>query len=324
MSAPAEFNPVLVTGSSGFVGACVVEGLLHHGHTVHVLLRDPVRAWRLTPWWRQVHVHKADLTDANSTRRVVEQVRPKVVLHLATHGAYERQADARAILQTNILGTYNLLEASAEQGVSLFVNTGSSSEYGFQTEPMRETDRLDPNSYYAIAKAAQTHLCGLLNRRTPLATVVFRLFSIYGPWEEPTRLMPTLMRRARAGLPLEMVGPEIARDFVYVDDVVRALLDFPRLVQLRGEVFNLGSGQQTTLREVVATVIDLLGSRSEVRWGAMTARQWDTDRWSADPSKTARLLGWSAQYSLREGLQRMAAWMAQVGDDYSARSFQAA
>src|SRR5947199_6253276 len=110
MSDGADFDPVLVTGGSGFVGACVVQALVQRGHTVHVLLRDPARAWRLASVWRRLQVHRADLADAAATRNAVQAARPKVVLHLATHGAYERQADARTILQTNILGTYNLLE----------------------------------------------------------------------------------------------------------------------------------------------------------------------------------------------------------------------
>ena len=320
MMPTAEFDPVLITGASGFVGACAARALLRAGHAVHVLLRNPASAWRLAGV-PQLRVHRADLIDADDTRAVVQAVRPKVVLHLATHGAYERQADARAILQTNILGTHNLLEAAAAEGVRLFISTGSSSEYGFKTEPMCETDRLEPNSFYAVAKAAQTHLCGLFNRRTPLAAVVFRLFSVYGPWEEPTRLMPTLIRRARAGLPLEMVAPETARDFVYVEDVLRALTAFRVLVSLGGEVINLGSGCQTTLREVVATVLRITVSRSEVRWGAMQARHWDTDRWSADPGKAERLLGWKAEHTLPQGLRRMATWMSEIGDDYGPNRF---
>jgi nucleoside-diphosphate-sugar epimerase len=298
--------------------------LLRRGHAVHVLLRDPARAWRLASVRHRLHVHRGDLLDAAGTRAVVQTVRPQVVLHLAAHGAYEKQSDARAILQTNILGTYNLLEAAADHGVELFVSTGSSSEYGFKAEPMCETDRVEPNSFYAVAKAAQTHLCSLLSRRAAMATVTFRLFSVYGPWEEPTRLVPTLIRRARAGLPLEMVAPETARDFVYVEDVLRALLDFAPLAGLRGEVINLGSARQTTLREFVAAVTALFGGRSEVRWGAMAPRHWDTERWSADASKAARLLGWAPRWGLPQGLRQMADWMRTVGDDYGPRELRKA
>jgi nucleoside-diphosphate-sugar epimerase len=314
MSGSAGFDPVLVTGGSGFVGACAVRELLSRGHEVHVLLRAQSDPWRLGSVLGQLRVHRGDVTDAAAVRAVLYGVRPRAVLHLATHGAYEKQADARAILRTNVLGTYNLLEASAEAGVAAFVNTGSSSEYGFKSEPMRETDRLEPNSFYAVGKAAQTHLCRLLATRSAMGIAVFRLFSVYGPWEEPSRLMPTLIRRARAGLPLEMVSPRTVRDFVYVADVLDALLNLSAVSQMRGPVINLGSGVETSMREVVDTVLDLLGSRSEVRWGAMAARQWDSTRWAADAAKAKALLGWQPRHTLRQGLARLAEWMEATGD----------
>ena len=160
------FDPVLVTGALGFVGACVVRELVARRQEVHLLLRRDSQTWRLDDVRDQVTAHRASLVDAEATRAVVLDVRPRAVLHLATHGAYESQADARVILQTNILGTYNLLAASAESGVKVFVNAGSSSEYGFKAQPMKETDRLEPNSFYAVSKAAQTHLCSLLAGQT--------------------------------------------------------------------------------------------------------------------------------------------------------------
>jgi nucleoside-diphosphate-sugar epimerase len=312
-----EFETVLVTGASGFVGANVVRELLAQRRRVHVILRSPQLPWRLADVGaRLLTVHQADLTDAAAVRRALRAACPDVVLHLATHGAYESQADGRAILQTNVLGSYNLLQACAENGVRLFVNAGSSSEYGFQPEPMQEEMKLTPNSFYAVSKAAQTHLGSLFAQRTSLAVACFRLFSVYGPWEEPTRLIPTMIRRARAGLRLEMVEPRIARDFVYVEDVVSALVNFPRLAELRGEVINLGTGTETTLAEVVATVKELLDSSSEVRWAAMAPRQWDSRRWVADPTRAAQRLGWAPRHSFRQGLARMARWMQSMGDQY--------
>src|SRR4051812_45502555 len=244
---PNAFAPILVTGGSGFVGACVVRTLVERGQACHVLLRERSQPWRLAGVLDRVVVHRADLLDSDATRSVLAAVRPGAVLHLAAHGAYENQADAPLILRTNVLGTHHLLEAAAAVGVKVFVNAGSSSEYGFKAEPMREDDRPEPNSFYAVAKAAQTHLCALAARKSPMAVAAFRLFSAYGPWEEPSRLMPTLIRRARAGLPLEMAAPDTARDFVYVEDVVEALLDLPAAARLKGDVINLGTGTETTL-----------------------------------------------------------------------------
>jgi dolichol-phosphate mannosyltransferase len=308
---------VLVTGASGFVGANVVRALLAQGHHIHVLSRSPTLSWRLADVGaRLLTLHRANLEDARAVRSALRMARPSVVLHLATHGAYESQADGKSILQTNILGTHNLLEASAESGVRLFVNTGSSSEYGLQSQPMREDMRLEPNSFYAVAKAAQTHLCSLLAQRSSMAVACFRLFSVYGPWEESTRLIPTMIRRARTGLPLEMVEPSIARDFVYVDDVVNALVDFPKLAEMKGEVINLGTGVETTLADVVATVKEILQSSSEVHWAAMPARHWDSRHWVADTARAAQRLGWKARHTFREGLSRMARWMQTMGDNY--------
>jgi nucleoside-diphosphate-sugar epimerase len=312
-----EFESVLVTGASGFIGANVVRELLAQGRRAHVILRSPQLPWRLADvGTRLLVVHQADIADATAVQKALRAARPDVVLHLATHGAYESQADGRAILQTNVLGSYNLLQASAENQIRLFVNAGSSSEYGFQPEPMHEEMRLEPNSFYAVAKAAQTHLCALFAQRTTMAVACFRLFSVYGPWEEPTRLIPTMIRRARAGLPLEMVEPRIARDFVYVDDVVKALTDFQKLRELRGEVINLGTGMEITLAEVVATVKELLDSSSPVRWAAVAPRQWDSHRWVADTSRAAQWLSWAPRHTFRQGLARTASWMQSVGDHY--------
>jgi dolichol-phosphate mannosyltransferase len=121
-----------------------------------------------------------------------------------------------------------------------------------------------------------------------------------------------------AGLPLEMTSPDTARDFVYVDDVVEAMLSLPQLMQLSGETLNLGSGRQTTLGSLVETVLATLGSSSEVRWGAMPARHWDAHCWVANADKTHERLGWSPRVELPEAIERMARWIEARGDWYAA------
>ncbi len=311
---PEAYSPVLVTGAAGFVGANLVRRLLGMGCEVHVLLRDQSRLWRLHDLLPRLVVHRAGMLDAAAVREIVAAVRPRVVYHLATFGAYETQADPQQILETNVLGTQNLLAACAAAKVMLFVNAGSSSEYGFKTEPMRETDRLEPNSYYAVAKAAQMHLCELAARKGPLAVVGFRLFSVYGPWEEPSRLIPTLIRRARANVPLEMVSPDTARDFVYIDDVVDAFVAVDRLVALNGAVLNLGTGVQTTMRQIVDCVRHALGSRSEVHWGKFKARHWDSNCWVADPARIRERLGWQPRFSLESAISNTVAWVVAEGE----------
>jgi nucleoside-diphosphate-sugar epimerase len=324
MSTNLAFDPVLVTGASGFIGSCAVHALVERGYRPHVLLRNPATAWRLFDILDRIEVHKADLVNAADVAGVVAEVRPAAVAHLAVYGAYEDQADAPAILRTNVLGSCHLLQASVQAGVRAFVNAGSTSEYGFSTKAMAEADRLDPNSFYAVSKAAQTHLATYMARRHKMGLVTYRLFSVYGPWEEPTRLMPTLIRRIRAGLPLEMVSPETARDFVYVEDVLDVLLDFETAARLSGEVLNLGTGVECSLRTVVEVAQRVVGRQVEVRWGSMAARHWDSCRWEADPTRARQVLGWAPRHNLEQGLEKMARWMQARGDYEDVRGWKRA
>jgi nucleoside-diphosphate-sugar epimerase len=243
----------------------------------------------------------------------VRAARPELVYHIAAHGSYPSQTDAGAILKSNVLGTQNLLAATAGVDYEAFVNAGSSSEYGFKDSAMRESDRLEPNSYYAVAKAAQTLLCQYVARAQKRPINTLRLFSVYGPYEEPSRLIPTLVRRCLEGTDLTLASPGTARDFIYVDDVVDAFLAVDRLSQLCGEILNIGSGTQTTLGEVVDLVVRL--TRADVRrqWNALPARVWDTDTWVADRSRSKQLLGWQPATALAKGLARTITWMQERG-----------
>jgi len=302
-----------LTGATGFVGACLARKLASIGCEVHVLLRKRSNPWRLRGIEDKIHLHFGELNEGEHLRDLVTDIQPTIVYHMAVHGAYPSQTDADEIILTNVFGTWNLLKACSEVDYKVFVNTGSSSEYGYKSFAMRETDLLEPNSYYAVAKAAQTLVSQHMAcaDRRPINT--FRLFSVYGPHEEPTRLIPTLVQRAIEGKPLEMVSPDTARDFVFVDDVVEAYLQIGQLSMQRGEIFNIGTGIQSTMRDVVHAVLRATGATVKVHWGSMPARTWDAETWLADASKVRRGLKWAARTSLAEGIQKTADWYRSEG-----------
>ena len=186
----------LVTGGAGFVGANLCRRLVEQGEEVHVFARETTDLWRLEGIRDRLHLHEVDIRDAARVTEAVEDIRPAVIYHLATHGAYHYQRDADTILLVNVFGFWNLVNACDRVGYELFVNAGSSSEYGRKEFAMRETDILEPDSYYAVAKSAQSLLARLCSRMTDRPIVTLRLFSVYGPWEEPTRLIPRLMMAA--------------------------------------------------------------------------------------------------------------------------------
>jgi nucleoside-diphosphate-sugar epimerase len=299
----------LVNGAGGFIGASLVRRLLEQGAEVSVLLKEDTDAWRLQEILPRLKVLRGDVADPDVAARAVAEAKPDAVYHLAAHGGYESQKDSPRILRTNLMGTWAMLDACASSPCRLFVHAGSSSEYGYKKEPMRETDLLQPNSIYAVGKAAATHLCSYMAARSKFAIVTCRLFSVYGPWEQPSRLVPTILRRCLQSQPLEMVPKSTARDFVFVEDILEAFLRWDGLAGLSGEVLNLGTGLQSTMEEFVAIALELTGSKSEVRWGAMPPRVWDTHAWVADAGKARRVLGWQAAHTLRDGLRKTLEWL---------------
>jgi UDP-glucose 4-epimerase len=301
---------VLITGASGFVGNNVARRLLGQGHEVHCILRRGTVRWRLDDILGDLKVHEVDLRDASSLQSAVDAVRPEWVFHLAAYGAYSSQTEVGRILETNFVGTVNLLHACLRTGFEVFVNTGSSSEYGFKGHAPRETDFPEPNSDYAVAKASATLFCGYIARSRRVRVPTLRLYSAYGPYEEPTRLIPTLVLQGlRKRLP-PLVHPDIARDFVYIDDVVEAFL----LAATVGEqepaaIYNVGTGIQTTIEEVVDISRRLLNITEEPTWASMEDRIWDTGTWVADAGLIREKLGWRPSCSFEEGFGRTITWI---------------
>ena len=264
--------------------------------------------WRLNGIEDGVAVHPVDITDAARVEDVIQRIRPTIVYHLATHGAYHYQNEPEPILLVNVTGLWNVVRACSKVGFDLFVNTGSSSEYGAKSFAMRETDVLEPDSFYAVAKSAQSLLCRHVGRSTRQAIVTLRLFSVYGPYEEPTRLVPRLMMAAIEGKPIDMASPTTVRDFVYVDDVVDVYMRIDALRRLAGEVVNVGTGAQTSLAQRVEALGQVVGAPIDARWDRMEPRGWDTDVWVADVSKLRKSIGATPPTGIREGLAASLAW----------------
>lgn len=302
---------VLITGGTGFVGANLARHLLTLGDHVHLLLRPKFQDWRIKDFIREVELHVADIADRDSVAKIMQEIKPDRVFHLAVHGAYSHQADPHAIIFTNLLGTSNLIEASLRIGVESVIHTGSSSEYGFQDHPPSEKQFIVPNSPYAVTKAAATHWCSYHARSSRVPMPTARLYSVYGPWEEPNRFIPTMIAHSlRQTLPA-LVDPEVERDFIYVEDVCDALIRLadkaPSLNDF-GAVYNVGTGVGTKIREAVAHIQDRIGETAEPAWGSMKNRAWDATTWVADNSSFVEDIGWQAATKFPDGLEAMANW----------------
>ncbi len=300
---------VILTGGTGFVGANLARRLLSEGHEVHLLVRQNYTPWRIDAIREDVNLHEVSLEDGQTLASRVEKIRPDWIFHLATHGAYSYQTDLQRMVQTNVIGTINLVEACLKTGFETFVNTGSSSEYGFKEHAPSETEWLEPNSHYAVTKASSTLFCRYTAQSRKVNLPTLRLYSVFGPYEEPTRLVPTLILRGLGGGLPTLVNSDIARDYVYVEDAIEAyLLAATQQNQKSGAIYNVGTGIQTSLSEIVDIARRLMGITEEPRWGSMPDRVWDAMVWVADIRKIRETLGWQPKHTLEQGFRSMLKW----------------
>jgi len=301
---------VILTGSTGFIGANLARRLLGDGHEVHLLVRPAENRWRLTSIVDDVQLHTVALQEQERLGAIVAEIDPEWVFHLAAYGSYSSQRDVQTIVSTNYNGAVNLVEACLRTGFEAFVNAGSSSEYGYMDHAPRESELAEPNSHYAATKAAATLYCRFTAHQQQRRLATLRLYSVFGPWEEPTRLLPTLILCALRGELPPLVSPTIARDFVYVDDVVDAFISAAKApLDDPGAVFNVGTGIQTTLYQLVEIVRERFRIDVDPKWGSMPDRHWDTDVWVSDPTSIQAQVGWKPAYELGDGLQHFADWL---------------
>lgn len=301
---------VMLTGATGFVGANLAYRLLRDGHDVHLLVRPSHQTWRLSePCAGAMEKHTVDLRNRDALRAVLAPIQPDWVFHLAAYGAYSTETGIDRMIDTNLAGAAALLDVCAEIGVGAFVQTGTSSEYGYKQHAPSELDLLEPNSHYAVTKAAATHYCQFTARQKNIHAVTLRLYSVYGPYEQPTRLIPTLLVRALEGKLPPLVAPQTARDFVYVDDAVDAMIQVAASPSLpRGSTYNVCTGQQSTIETVVSLVRRILKVDAEPEWATMAQRAWDAQIWVGSPQALRKDLGWTAATSLETGLNRTIEW----------------
>lgn len=301
-------NIFLITGASGFIGSNLLRRLVEEDAQVHVILRKNSNLWRIKDILHKTHIHISDLSNYKDVLKIIQKSKPTVIYHLASYGAYPFQKNADKILKVNILGTWNLLHALLNHKYKLFVNTGSSSEYGYKSKPMKETDLLEPASYYAVSKCTQTHLCSHMAKESNKPIVTLRPFSVYGPYEEPSRFIPTLLKSLYYGKKMSLTSPDTARDFIYIDDMIDAYLKIEELRKYQGMCFNIGTGVQSTIKHVVKEASEVTNKKIQFEWGKMKPRSWDTTSWVADISLAKKLLKWKPQYNLNHGLLKNWEW----------------
>lgn len=286
---------VLVTGASGFIGSRLCDRLVALGYEVHGTSRSRREANDVR-WW---HV---DLSDVGTTREVVRSASPDAIVHLASlvFGAPDFKL-VWPTLTSNLLSTVSVLDAAVSAGGPRVLVAGT------MVEPDHEAAAGVGGSPYAVAKAASSSYARMFHMLYELPVTVLRLFMVYGPGQPVRKLIPhVIVTLSRDEAPTVSSGRwEI--DWVYVDDVVDALVKAIHADGIAGATLDIGSGQLVTMRAVVERLAELVGSATPPQFGTQDDRPNEVPR-AADVETTRSALGWTAETSLEAGLLRTVAW----------------
>ncbi|MEO6452929.1 MAG: NAD-dependent epimerase/dehydratase family protein, partial [Ginsengibacter sp.] len=307
-------GPVAVFGAGGFIGANLFLQLISTRNDVYAITSKPFIPWRLSTAGKNI-LH-CDITKKDKVEELFNTYGFKTIFNLAAYGAYSNQDITEKIYQTNLFGLLNLLEAASRFTIKSFVHSGTSSEYGLNSKAPHEDEVLLPNSHYAVSKVASAHLIKYYGIIKELPVVNLRYYSVYGPYEDPDRLIPKLIQHAMNGKYPSLVQPDISRDFIFVDDAILAALmaangDFQTI---RGLSINIASGDKTTIREVVHSIRKLFNIEAEPVFGSMPDRKWDLIEWYGNAGLAQKLMGWKNKTSLTDGLQKTYNWQKEKAD----------
>jgi len=310
-------GPIFIFGAGGFIGVNLLKSILLERSDVFAITQDPRNNWRLLVNYIPVkNIISCDINEITILKDLFQEYQPKTIFNLAAYGAYSKQKEYKKIYATNFNSVVNIIELLKAYGFDAYVHAGSSSEYGINSAAPDEEEPLVPNSHYAVSKVASYYSCKYYGKIEQLPVAHLRLYSAYGAWEEPDRLIPVLVSAARKGQYPPLVDPDISRDFIDVADVCDAfILAACNIQNIKGEAFNIGTGTKTTIRELALIIKDTFNISTEPTFGSMPNRNWDVKDWYANAAKAKKLLQWEATTSLKDGLLRAEQWQAEVKFD---------
>jgi len=289
----------LVTGGAGFIGSHVVSRLLHDGHEVVVIDNESAESNDAFNWYEDdAENHVLDIRDIDACRPVFKGV--EAVFHLAAQSRIQlAMSNPFDCVQTNVIGTCNMLELSREVGVERFVNSSTSSCYGLNnTPPLVESMPTDCLNPYSASKVSAEKFCYMYYRLHKLRTITLRYFNVYGP-RQPLRgeyapVIGLFQEQARRGEPLTIVGDGMQRrDFTHVDDVVEANMCALN-TNISGVAVNIGTGTNYSVNEVAAMISD------NVTY--IAPRKGEAQETLANNTKAKNMLGWEPTIDLRSQL----------------------
>ena len=299
-------NRVFVTGASGFVGSAVVRSLVAQGREVAVLLRASSSPQRLQGCLDRLRVVRADLQGVEAVAHDIADFAPDAVLHLGWEGV--KGADRNSPVQaSNIASSLALFRIAADCGCQAFVGMGSQAEYGPAPGKLDESAPTRPTTVYGAAKLSTCLMLDRLGAANGQPFAWLRLFSSYGPGDDPSWLLQYLARMLLSGQRPALTAAQQVWDYIHVDDVAGAVI---AAMDSRAQgVFNLGSGRAHKLEHIITTLRDLVDPGLPLGFGEVPYRPDQVMHLEADIGRLAAATGWRPHVPLDTGLRQVVDWL---------------
>ncbi len=302
---------VLVTGGAGFIGSDFVRLAARKGWKVTVIdkLTYAGDLERLKPIEDRLSFYNTDILDKEEMKKIFKKHKPEAVLQFVAETNIDKSViEPSVFMETNIIGTIYLLELAKEFEVKKFINITSYEEYGEIIEGEREEDcPLNPRSPYAVSKTSADMLGQVYWRSLKLPLITLRLCSIYGPWQNPERLIPMTVLKALRNEPIPIYGTgDVTREWLYLCDCIRAI--FAALEEGKpGEVYNVGSGERYQVVEIVREILKLLDKpQSLIKF--VSDRPGHEKRIAICSEKIKNKLKWIPHTKFESGLKMTVEW----------------
>ena len=297
---------VLLTGATGFLGAHLFRRLLRERVEVALLLREHSDTRRIDPITSSATIIRGDLRDLGTANEAIQKFRADTVIHTAWAGVMNKFRNEALQLDDNLMPTINLLRLALDNGCRNFIGLGSQAEYGPANKIISESEPAKPTTLYGATKLATSILAEQLCAQAGARFAWLRVFSTYGPGEDPEWMIPYLIRKLLAGEKPALTACEQKWDYLYAADAAEAIWSVVN--SNASGVFNLGSGQVYTLRHIVEQIRDQIDPALPLGFGEVPYRPDQVMHLQADISRLTAATGWRPLTSLEQGIAEDIVW----------------
>jgi len=302
---------ILITGGTGFIGSNLIRKLSPSNNEVHLLTRNSSDFWRISDIQDDLNIYKVELKQ-KKLEDIVKKINPELVFHCAAYGTNSKENDYSKMIKTNLHGTLNLFSALSNLNVKRIVNLGSVFEYGIKSghRGFLETNSLNPLTFYGITKASQTNIAQYFFKLRSLPVTTLRLFTPYGKFESKGRLVSDIMFAIINNKKLGISSPKSVRDFIFIDDVIDAMLKASKIPNIEGEIFNIGAGKSNPVKKIVEICKKFTNYNNDISLLESQKRDYDISggKGYANVQKAKKILHWKPKNSIEQGLKKSYQW----------------